>query len=119
MKFEVAESILGIQRVRNEVFTEDSKTLCVLDEMYLNYITAFICDEVKPYQKSRRRVYSVERAEVYNKVKLHGAYHWEYNLEEDEIILVKGYNRMYIVDALGEPVSHDYDIDIHYEDKNY
>lgn len=112
VKFEVAESILGIQRMNSEVFTEDSQTLCVMDEMYFYYLTTLISKEVKPYHKSRSRVYSVERTPIYNKIKLHGAYHWEYNLEDDEIILVKGYDRMYIVDALGEPVTLNCDIDI-------
>ena len=108
MKFIEAEYILGIQRLRSEVYTEDSKTLCVLGNDKLNAITLFINDETKAL--GRRRVFSVERTGAYHKVILHGPYHWEYNLEDDEIILVKGYDRINIVNELGEPVSHDYDI---------
>ena len=119
MKFIEAEYILGIQRLRNEVSTEDSKTLCVLGGIKFNAITAFICDEVRAVTSSRRRVYSVEHSEAYHKIILHGPYHWEYNQEGDEILLVKGYDGINVVNELGEPVAHDYDIDIHYEDKNY
>ena len=117
MKFIEAEYILGIQRLRNEVFTEDNKTLCVLSSDRLNAITQFIKDETRAL--GRRRVFFVEHTEVFHKVILHGPYHWEYNLEDDEIILVKGYDGINVVNELGEPVAHDYDIDIHYEDKNY
>ena len=117
MKFIEAEYILGIQRLRNEVFTEDNKTLYVLGNDKLNAITQFIMDETKALGY-RRRPFSVEHTEVYHKVILHGPYHFEYNLEDDEIILVKGYDRINVVNELGEPVAHDYDIDIQYEDKN-
>ena len=109
MKFIEAEYILGIQRLRTEVFTEDSKTLCVLENDKFNAITQFIIDETKTL--GRRRVFSIEHTGAYHKVILHGPYHWEYNLEDDEILLVKGYDRINIVNELGEPVSHDYDID--------
>jgi S-methylmethionine-dependent homocysteine/selenocysteine methylase len=112
MKFTEAEYILGIQKLRNEVFTEDSKTLCVLGEQKLNAITAFITDEVRNHTQSKRGAYIVERIGGYYKVKLCGSYHFEYNLEEDEILLVKGYDRINVVDELGKPVSHDYDIDM-------
>ena len=110
MKFIEAEYILGIQRLRTKVYTEDSKTLCVLSSDKLNAITQFIKDETRAL--GRRRVFSVEHTEVSHKVILHGPYHWEYNLEDDEIILVKGYDRINIVNQLGEPVVHDYDIDV-------
>ena len=116
MKFIEAEYILGIQRLRSEVYTEDNKTLCVLGNGKLNAITQFIKDETR--HLGRRRVFSVEHTEVYHKVILHGPYHFEYNLEDDEIILVKGYDGINIVNEIGEPCAHDYDIDIHYEDKN-
>jgi hypothetical protein len=109
MKFMEAEYILGIQRLRTEVFTEDSKTLCVLGNDKLNAITQFIIDETKTL--GRRRVFSVEHTNAYHKVILHGSYHWEYNTNENEILLVKGYDRINIVNELGEPCSHDYDID--------
>ena len=109
MKFVEAEYILGIQRLRTEVFTEDSKTLCVLGNDKLNAITLFINDETKAL--GRRRVFSVKHTGAYHKVILHGPYHWEYNTNENEILLVKGYDRINIVNELGEPVSHDYDID--------
>lgn len=111
MKFIEAEYILGIQRLRNEVFTEDNKTLCVLSSDKLNAITQFIKDEAKALGY-RRRAFSVEHTEVYHKIILHGPYHFDYNLEEDEILLVKGYDGINIVNELGEPVAHDYDIDI-------
>jgi hypothetical protein len=111
MKFTEAEYILGIQRLRSEVYTEDSKTLCVLGNDKLNAITQFIKDETKALGY-RRRAFSVEHTEVYHKVILHGSYHFEYNLEDDEIILVKGYDGINIVNELGEPVAHDYDINI-------
>lgn len=115
MKFMEAEYILGIQRLRTEVYTEDSKTLCVLGNDKLNAITAFICDELKAIDPSKGRIrscYSVEHTEVYHKVILHGPYHWEYNTNENEILLVKGYDRINVVNELGKPVAHDYDIDI-------
>lgn len=114
MKFKRAEYILGIQRLRNEVFTIDTKTLCVFGDDTLKGITAFICDKLKARNSSenRRRCYSVKRVGSYLTVVLHGPYHWEYSPNEEEILLVKGYNRMYVVDDLGNPVSHDYGIDI-------
>ena len=111
MKFIEAECILGIQRLRNEVFTEDNKTLCVLHSDRLNAITKFIKDETRALGY-RRRVFTLDTTGVYNKLKLEDAYHFEYNLEDDEIILVKGYDGINIVNDLGEPTSHDYDVDI-------
>lgn len=110
MKFMEAEYILGIQRLRSEVYTEDSKTLCVLENDKFNAITQFIIDETKAH--GRRRAFSVEHTGAYYKVILHGPYHFEYNLEDDEIILVKGYDGINVVNELGEPVAHDYDIDM-------
>lgn len=109
MKFIEAEYILGIQRLRNEVYAEDNKTLCVLGNDKLNAITLFISDETKTL--GRRRVFSVKHTNAYYKVILHGPYHWEYNTNENEILLVKGYDRINVVNEIGEPVSHDYDID--------
>ena len=109
MKFIEAEYILGIQRLRAEVFTEDSKTLWVLGNDKLNTITLFINDETKDLGGGK--VFSVEHTGAYHQVILHEPYHWGYNLEDDEILLVKGYDRINIVNELGEPVSHDYDID--------
>lgn len=109
MKFMQAEYILGIQRLRSEVYTEDSKTLCVLGDDRFNAITQFIIDETKAH--GRRRVFSVKRTDAYHKVILHGPYHWEYNTNENEILLVKGYDRINVVNEIGEPVTHDYDID--------
>ena len=110
MKFIEAEYILGIQRLRSEVYTEDNKTLCVLGNDKLNAITRFIKDELKALGY-RRRAFSVEHTGVYHKIILQGSYHFECNLEDDEIILVKGYDRINIFIEIGEPVSHDYDID--------
>lgn len=110
MKFMQAEYILGIQRLRNEVFTEDNRTLCVLGNDRLNAIAQFIIDETKALGY-KRGTFSVEHTEVYHKVILYAPYHFEYNLEEDEILLVKGYDRINIVNELGEPVVHDYDVD--------
>jgi hypothetical protein len=108
MKFSQAEYILGIQRLHTEVYTEDNKTLCILGDIKYNAITQFIKDETRPL--GRRRVFSVEHTGVYHKIILQGPYHFEYNLEEDEILLVKGYDRINVVNELGEPVVHDYDI---------
>lgn len=109
MKFMEAEYILGIQRLRSEVYTEDSKTLCILGNDKLNAITQFIKDETRALGY-RRRVFTLDTTGTYNKLNLENAYHFEYNLEDDEILLVKGYDRISIVNELGEPVSHDYDI---------
>ena len=111
MKFIEAEYILGIQRLRNEVFTEDNKTLCVLGGVNLNAITQFIKDETRALGY-RRRVFTLDTTGTYNKLKLENAYHFEYNLEDDEIILVRGYDGINIVDELGEPVAFDYNIDV-------
>lgn len=111
MKFEEVEYILGIQRLRTEIYTEDSKTLCVLEDDKLNAITQFIKDEIRALGYKRRAFY-VEHTEAYHKVILHSPYHFEYNSEGDEILLVRGYDRINIVNELGEPVSHDYDVDI-------
>lgn len=111
MKFIEAEYILGIQRLRKEVFTEDNKTLCVLSSDKLNAITKFIKDETRALGY-RRRVFTLDTTGAYNKLKLENAYHFDYNLEEDEILLVKGYDGINIVNELGEPVAHDYDINI-------
>lgn len=111
MKFIEAEYILGIQRLRNEVFTEDNKTLCVAGNNKLNAITQFIKDELRKLNY-RRRAFTVDSTGAYNKVILNGPYHWEYNLEDDEIILVKGYDGINVVDELGAPVAHDYDANI-------
>ena len=118
MKFREAEYILGIQRLRNEVFAEDSKTLCVLGKDKLNAIIQFIKDETRALGY-RRRVFTLDTTGTYNKLKLENAYHLDYSLEDNEIILVKGYDGISIVNELGEPVAHDYDVDIQYEDKLY
>lgn len=111
MKFIEAEYILGIQRLRNEVFTEDSKTLCVLGSDKLDAIAQFIKDETRALGY-KRRAFSVELTGAYHKIILEGSYHFEYNLKDDEIILVKGYDGVNIVNEFGEPVAHDYDIDM-------
>lgn len=109
MKFTEAEYILGIQRLRNEVYTLDNKTLCVLNNDRLRAIIKFIKDETKALGY-KRRVFTLDTG-VYNKIKLENPYHFEYNTTEDEIILLKGYDRITIVNELGEPVSCDYDVD--------
>jgi hypothetical protein len=109
MKFIEAEYILGIQRLRNEVFTEDDRTLCVLGSAKLNAITQFIEDETRNLGY-KRRVFTLDTTGTYNKLKLCRTYHFEYNLEDDEIILVKGYDGINIVNEIGEPVCYDYDI---------
>jgi very-short-patch-repair endonuclease len=119
MKFEEAEYILGIQRLHTEVFTEDDKTLCILGEHKLNAITAFIADEVRNHTQLKRQAYIIKHTGSYHKVILEGSYHFEYNSKDDEILLVKGYDIINVVNELGEPVAHDYDIDIKYEDKLY
>lgn len=111
MKFVEAEYILGIQRLRNEVFTEDNKTLCILGGYKLNAITQFITDEIKALGY-RREAFTLDTTGVYNRLTLKGPYHFEYNLADDEILLVRGYDGINVVNELGEPVSHDYDIDI-------
>lgn len=110
MKFTEAEYILGIQRLRNEVYTLDDRTLCVLSKDRLNAITKFIKDETRTLGY-KRRVFNLYITKGYSKIKLECPYHFEYNLANDEIILVKGYDRINIVNELGEPVSHDYDVD--------
>jgi hypothetical protein len=67
----------------------------------------------------RRNTFTVDTKGAYCRVRLSSKYHFEYNLESDEITLVAGHESISIVNELGEPVAHDYDIDIHYEDKNY
>lgn len=117
MKFMQAEYILGIQRLHTEVYTEDNRTLCVLGGIKFNAITQFIKDETRSL--GRRRVFSVKHTGAYYKIILQGPYHFEYSSEENEILLVRGYDIVNVVNELGEPVAHDYDIDIQYEDKNY
>jgi hypothetical protein len=110
MKFMEAEYILGIQRLRNEVYLEDNKTLCVLSNDRLNAITQFIKDETRALGY-RIRVFTLDTTGTYNRLKLENTYHFEYNLEDDEILLVKA-DGIYVVNELGEPVAHDYDIDV-------
>lgn len=111
MKFIESEYILGIQRLRNEVFTDDNKTLCVLGNGKLSAIAQFIKDETRALGY-KRRVFTLDTTGTYNRLKLESTYHFEYNLEDDEIILVKGHDGINIVNELGEPVAHDYDIDM-------
>ena len=116
IKIQKPEYIIGIPRLSSEIYTENDRTLCCIDMEDLTFIAKAVKDAVSPGYK--RRPYTLDTTGVYKRLKLEGCYHFEYNLEDNEIILVKGYTRRYIVNELGEPVTHDYDIDIQYEDKN-
>ena len=113
MKFDFPEEVCTIKRVRNEVFIEDDRTLCVLRPKFFRSIVMFMEDRIKAEGfVVRRDTFKCDILGAYNKVKLGGPYHFECNSSTDTITLVKGYERIYVVDELGRPVSHDYDIDI-------
>lgn len=112
MKFDFPEEICTIKRVRNEVFTEDDRTLCILRPKFFRAIVKFMKDRIKAEGfVIRRNTFEFDTLGAYKRVKLGGPYHFECNSSTDTITLVKGYERIYVVDELGEPVSYDYDVD--------
>lgn len=114
LKFEIAESILGIPEVRNYIFMEDEKTLCVLRNDHTQFITNGIRDAVS--KLTSKRVCTVNPSEAgYNRIKLHGLFTFKYT--PGEICLMHGKDSMWVEDACGNRIAHDYDIDIQYEDK--
>lgn len=110
LRFESQESICGIERIRNEVFASDTHTLCVLDIRRLNVIASFIKDEVRLSGHRRIRL-QIDTSGIYKKIILPSIYHFECCIDSDEIILVRGYDRILVVDELGDLVYRDYDID--------
>lgn len=110
LRFESQESICGIERVRNEVFASDAHTLCVLDARRLNVIAQFIRDEVQLSGHRCIRL-QIDTSSAYKKIILPPIYHFKCCIDSDEIILVRGYDRILVVDELGDLVSRDYDID--------
>lgn len=112
MKINLPQEICAFSRIRTEVFTEGSQTLCVLRPKLFRSILQFMKDKLKEEGYTVRiNTFTVDTTGAYCKVKLNGKYHFEYNLDSNEIILVAGYESIFIVNELGEPVSHDYDID--------
>lgn len=113
MKINLPQEICAFPRIRTEVFTEDSQTLCVLRSNLFRGILQYMKDGLKEEGYTvRRNTFTVDTTGTYCKVKLSDKYHFEYNLDSEEIILVAGYESISIVNELGEPVAHDYDIDM-------
>ena len=112
MKINLPQEICAFSRIRTEVFTRDSQTLYVLRSNIFRGILQYMKDGLKEEGYTvRRDTFTVDTAGAYCRVRLSNKYHFEYNSESDEIILVAGHESISIIDELGRPVAHDYDID--------
>ena len=107
IKFEFAEPLVTIQRVRNEIFLGDDGALWVLSPLVKQQIEFLLMSEHIPVKRLRPR-----REDGYCKIHLGFMHHFDLNLEDDEIIIVKGQNRVWMENALGEDVTPEWDLGI-------
>ena len=95
LKFSFAEPIVGIQRVRNEVFLAGDK-LMVSSMSLSRTIIEFLADA--GCGKRRR---SANRNGAFYEVELPDGFHYEINNGGDEIIVMKGCDSVWSVNELG------------------
>lgn len=106
IKFEFAEPLVAIQRVRNEVFLGDDGYLWVLSKSVKEQIQYYLrCEDIPADRKLRRMVYYRIGLSDPNM-------HFVPNLETDEIIVMKGEDRIWVENELGEDVTPPGDLDI-------
>lgn len=101
IKIEFVESLVAIQRVRNEVFLGDDNTLWVLSGSVARLISKYLWVEGIPnHSKERGRG-------RYRKIALEDPYmrFIAVNGEDDEIIVRKGRDRVWVEDELGVDVT--------------
>lgn len=107
IKFEFAEPIVGIQRVRNEVFLGDDNALWCSSKGLKQQIEYLLKTEGIPVRKLRQKA-----GEVFYKIHLGFLHYFVPNIETDEIIVMKGQDRVWVENEFGEDVTPPSDLDI-------
>jgi hypothetical protein len=111
IKFSVADPIIGIQRLRNIVFMDDEHVLNVAYTRWAILIKQALIDA--GIKEKYIKFYEPDDATVYFRIRLRHPYHFEQprpTIEDDEIIVFKDYDNIWLEDALGNHVG-DIDID--------
>lgn len=107
IKFEFAEPLVAIQRVRNEVFLGDDNTLWVLSKSVKEMIQYYLrCEDIPAERKLRKQ-------HAYYRIGLADPnLQFVADVENDEIIVMKGQDRIWVENELGEDVTPPSDLDI-------
>lgn len=106
IKIQFAEPIIGIQRVRNEVFIGEDDNLWILSKSVHNHLTYLLkCFGIPVRKRLRVR-------EGYQKIHLKDGYSFTMSSDGDEIIVMKGCDKIWVEDALGNDVTPPLDLDI-------
>lgn len=96
LKFSFAEPIVGIQRVRNEVFLAGDKLMVSSKSLY-HTINQFLVDS--GCQKVERRIAKSNQA--FYEVELPDGYHYEMSNDPEWILVMKGRDSVWSVNELG------------------
>lgn len=107
IKFEFAEPLVAIQRVRNEVFLGDDNALWCSSKGLKQQIEYLLKTEGIPVRKLRQKA-----GEVFYKIHLGFLHYFVPNIETDEIIVMKGQDRVWVENEFGEDVTPPSDLDI-------
>lgn len=115
IKFEFAEPLVAIQRVRNEVFLGDDQLLWVSSLVVRDQICYYLSREgIKASTRLRRR-----GSAFYPIGLMQSDLHFESSSDGEEIIVMKGQNRVWVENELGEDVTPPGDLDIDEEHEEY
>lgn len=102
IKFESVESLVAIQRVRNEVFLGEDGHLWVLSSEFARFISRYLWLESIPnHIKFRDRKGSM----AYYRIILEDPTMKFSALTDDEIVVMKGENKVWVEDELGKDVT--------------
>lgn len=108
IKFEFAEPIVGIQRVRNEVFLGDDGKLWVLSASVKQQIQYLLWVYGVKVIKLRAR----KDDSVYNKIRLQSGYYFAPSNDGEEILVMQGEDRIWVENELGEDITPASDLDV-------
>lgn len=108
IKFEFAEPLVAIQRVRNEVFLGDDGKLWVSSASVKHQIQYLLWVYGVKVIKLRAR----KDDSVYNKIRLQSGYYFTPSNDGEEILVMQGEDRIWVENELGEDVTPPSDLDI-------
>lgn len=100
IKFEFAEPLVAIQRVRNEVFLGEDNALWCSSKAIKQQIEYLLNTEGIPVRKLR-----LKYGEAFYKIHLGLCHYFVPNTKTDEIIVMKGQDRVWVENELGEDVT--------------
>lgn len=106
IKFQFAEPVMTIQRVRLAVFLGEDGDLWVLSKSVHSHLIYLLKCFGIPVRGRLRTVGG------YNKIHLEDGYSFTVSSDGDEIIVMKGCDKIRVEDALGNDVTPPLDLDI-------